>query len=432
MTQPRMTAPRSTSRPTLTRSDCARHVRDVVFGAALSDDDPARQLVGIELEWLTATSGHGRLPAAAAARAVEELSPFASGSRLTIEPGGQLELSSAPGLSFDRVCDTTANELFLLDQWCAHRGIELIALGGDPGRRPERILRHPRYAAMERYFDAMGPAGRTMMCNTASIQINVGLGPAEVASDRWRIANRIGPLLIAAFANSPLAARGPTGWVSNRLRAWWSLDPTRSAPVDLIADPADAWFDYALAARVMFIRTAPDVCEPLREPLTFGEWLARGHELGWPTIDDFTEHLTTLFPPVRPRGWFELRMLDALDADTWPVAVALTVALLVDPAAGGMVDEATRATAGAWAVAAEVGLADPGLARSADVCVAAALDALPRLGASAGVCDAVADYAERHVARRRCPADERLDEWHRTGRLLPAGTPCDREPAWAS
>ena len=107
------------------------------------------------------------------------------------------------------------------------------------------------------------------------------------------------------------------------------------------------------------------------------------------------------------------------------------MALLLDPAAGDAADEATRLAAGRWSEAAEVGLADPDLARSADGCIAAALDALPRLGASTGACDAVAGHAERYVARRRCPADDRLDEWHRTGRLLPAGTPCDREPAWA-
>jgi glutamate--cysteine ligase len=124
-------------------------------------------------------------------------------------------------------------------------------------------------------------------------------------------------------------------------------------------------------------------------------------------------------------------MVDALDAATWPVAVAVIVTLLTDPAAAERAAAATAATADQWSDAARCGLQHPGLAASAEACFAATLEALARTGASTGLRDAVADHADRYVARGRCPADDRLDEWHGAGRLLPEGTP-DEEAAWVS
>ncbi len=80
----------------------------------------------------------------------------------------------------------------------------------------------------------------------------------------------------------------------------------------------------------MFIRCGDDDCVACLDGMTFGDWLQHGHPLGWPTEADLAEHLTTLFPPVRPRGWFEIRTIDALGDDCWPRAVELTAALLLD------------------------------------------------------------------------------------------------------
>ena len=80
----------------------------------------------------------------------------------------------------------------------------------------------------------------------------------------------------------------------------------------------------------MFIRCSADECVPVFDDMTLCEWIERGHPLGWPTEADLTEHLTTLFPPVRPRGYLELRSIDALDDDRWPVAAKLAVAMLLD------------------------------------------------------------------------------------------------------
>jgi glutamate--cysteine ligase len=353
---------------------------------------------------------------------IADLGPLPGGSRITIEPGGQLELSSA---RFDDVTESVAamgHDLFVLDQACTERRIDLVALGADPVRPPVRVLRAPRYAAMERYFDADGRAGRTMMCNTASIQVNVGLGPDDQVAERWRLANALCPTLVAAFANSPFADGGPVGWQSARQRAWWMLDPSRAAPPPAeTGDPVEQWVDYALDARVMLIRTGADDHQPVFDRLTFGAWMAEGHELGWPTLDDFIYHLTTLFPPVRPRGWFELRVLDALPTPFWQVAVLLVHTVLTDPAVAA---EARRAVAGTERLgvdAAQLGLAHPALARSARALFALTVEALTT---AHPLTEAVVAYRDRWVGRNRSPGDDRLAAWRRTGEPLPAvGSP---------
>jgi glutamate--cysteine ligase len=354
-----------------------------------------------------------------AERIVADLEPLPSGSRLTIEPGGQLEISTATFTSVDDACAAAADDLFVLDQRCAADGVELVALGADPERAPERVVTAPRYGAMQTYFDSLGNAGRTMMCNTAALQVNVCLGDARMV-DRWRLAHELGPTLIASFANSPLSDGGPSGWQSSRLREWWLLDASRSAPVPVDDDPVDAWPRYVLDARVMLIRAGDNDFHPVMRPMTFGGWIDQGHELGYPTLDDLGYHLTTLFPPVRPKGWLELRMFDALPTPFWHVATAVISVLLDDAQAADEVSRAVAGTADLWVDAAQLGLGHPALADSARRCFAIALDALERNNAGAATRDVVAEYADRWPARGRSPADDRLDAWRRDGTLWPA------------
>jgi glutamate--cysteine ligase len=148
------------------------------------------------------------------------------------------------------------------------------------------------------------------------------------------------------------------------------------------------------------------------EPLSFGDWGARGHELGWPTLDDFEYHLTTLFPPVRPKGWLELRMIDSLPDPWWRVAAAVGTALLEDGDAGAAALEAVSAppvgegVAEHWRSAARHGLADPALRAAAARVFPAALEGMARLGADRTTVAAAEAFHDRFVARGRCPADE--------------------------
>src|SRR5262249_31054468 len=161
------------------------------------------------------------------------------------------------------------------------------------------------------------------------------------------------------------------------------------------------WVQYALDAPVMMIRTdegsdnrghGTAACRALGTRLTFAEWIDSGHPLGWPTIEDLDYHLTTLFPPVRPRGWLELRVIDALPDEWWPVAVAVAATLMDDAHTAAAASIATTRTRDAWIAAAQHGLSDPALRDAADGCFRAVLDALPRLGTDADTVDAVAAY----------------------------------------
>ncbi len=384
---------------------------------------PTQERVGIEIEMLAVDPAGRRADHEAVSQAVATLGVLRSGTTMTFEPGGQLELSTAPAGGVDAACAALAGDLVVVGEALARESISLVACGLDPAAEVRRVVRAPRYDAMAAYFDPQGPAGHTMMCATAGLQLNLDLEvdpwfPAR----RWRLSHLLGPMMAAAFANSPLAAGRPSGWKSTRLATWWQLDGSRSQSVGGpgVGGPGvgrSAWGAYVLDARVMLIRTSGEFV-PVHEPMTFADWIRDGHPLGYPTLDDLDYHLTTLFPPVRPRGWLELRMLDSLPAPWWTVPVAVATAILYDPSAAeaaGWAVLAAQGDADLWVEASRQGLAHPALAAAARACFRIALDAMPRIGVGRATIDTVAAYLDRYVARGRCPADDVLDHWLRCG-----------------
>ncbi len=339
-----------------------------------------------------------------------------SGAALTTEPGGQLELSSLPADSLADCVATTAGDMAALRAAVADAGLELAGYGLDPLRPPRRVLDLPRYAAMEAFFDRGGPWGRQMMCGTASVQVCLDAGDESAGFTgyryRWRLVHAIGPVLVAAFANSPLREGQPTGWRSTRQQVWAHMDPGRTRPprLDADRDPRDAWAAYALDAELMVVRESgsPDWFAP--PGVTFRTWLrgtdrvhgtdgANGNgRLRPPTDEDLSYHLSTLFPPVRPRGYLELRMIDAQPGDGWIVPLAVATALLHDPVAADLALAATEplgeADGDPWLRAAWLGPADPAVARASRACFAAARAALDRMGAHKAITAAVDDFIE--------------------------------------
>jgi len=422
--------------PSLTAARAAELIAERCFTAT-----PAKGArIGLEIEWLTYPHGDAaaRPGLSALETAVASAGPLADGGRVTFEPGGQVEISTAPASGVDAACGAAACGAHALVESLDAAGVGLLALGLDPNRAPRRITTAPRYAAMEAYFDRIGPAGREMMCGTAAIQVNLDLGSPSERLHRWHVAHVVGPVLTAAFANSPFARGRPTGYRSTRMAVWAVLDPDRTTPVNgdrRDHDPAATWARYALRAPVMLVRDELDSYRPLLRHLPFGRWLDGDDEAGFPTEGDLAYHLTTLFPPVRPRGWLELRMVDALPDPWWRVAVAVTSALVSDEAASAVAVEATAASTGSWADAARRGLSHPGIAAAASRCFAAAVDALPRVGAGPLTRAACESYMELYVERGRCPADDLLDAWARDGALpaVPrpeAGRPAEEAHSW--
>lgn len=294
--------------------------------------------------------------------------PLPEAGRVTIEPGGQIELSSAPQASVGDAIRSVE-----VDEDCLHGRLRAIGLHPedsalDAVRDPLRILDRPRYRAMQAHFDAQGPAGRWMMCNTASVQVNISndQGPG---GGRWRVLNHVSPVLLAMFANSRAVDADGVTWASARQGIWWNIDPTRTRPVPMTDDPAQGWLSYALAARMFYIPTQGPGSQcgvGVSESMTFAQWMDRGHVLGWPTLDDFRYHLTTLFPPVRPRGWMELRVLDALTREH-RTAAALAVAVLCADHVRQEVLDRVPDTSDLWLVAARDGLTSPRIARAARI-----------------------------------------------------------------
>jgi glutamate--cysteine ligase len=402
----------------LTVADVHRYVDEQVFPTTATDGRTERQ-VGIELEWIT-VAHDGRVLAPGELRSL--LPDLPGGSRITFEPGGQLELSGPPASGLSAAIAAMHADMDVARDALARAGIDLVGTGIDTRCDVERVLHEPRYAAMEEYFDTSWPAGRTMMRHTASIQVNVDIGAPHEVEARWHRAHDLGPVLTACFANSPFDATGrPSGFLSTRAAVWHAIDPARTASArrhDVGAAARPDWSRYVLDAPVMMMRVDDTRSVALRGPHSFEQWILDGHALGWPTPDDLAYHVTTLFPPVRPRGWLELRMIDALPEAWWPVAVAVTVALLDDPLAAEWATSATVGVRDRWGTAARDALHDPALADAARWCFDAAQLALERVGADAATIDATEEYAARFVRRARCPADDLLDD--RAGRPIAA------------
>lgn len=414
-------------RPSRAQTVTEDEVEALVHGICFKTGPPSR--LGVELEWLVHDLHDPVRPLhpSRLTAATDGLRTLPLRSALTFEPGGQLELSSRPASTLTSCIQEMTEDLSAVRAFLTPLGLGLAGHGHDPWRPPRRLLTQPRYRAMERYLDRWGPAGRTMMCRTASVQVCVDAGHEEPGplgyGRRWRLAHLLGAVLVAAFANSPLDQGRPTGWRSTRQAAWAAIDPGRTQAPAPGPNPRTAWTHYVLAAPVMCVRDPNGGTGPWDVPddeLSLRDWV-RGGLFPPPSLDDVRYHISTLFPPVRPRGHLELRMIDAQPGpDGWVVPLAVTAALFDDPAAAEAAYRAVKPladTAGGvpaprnplWERAAQRGLADPELHAAALACFEAAQEALPRLGAPGAVADAVASFHERYVAQGRCPADDVFD-----------------------
>src|SRR5947207_6092809 len=169
--------------------------------------------VGLETEWLIVGDDPAQVVGLESIEAaVAAAGPLPHASRITYEPGGQLELSGPPSPGTSDAIAGMADDLAAIDRGLQTFGLRRLGSGIDPSRPPVRLVDSPRYRAMETFFDTDGQFGRTMMCSTASIQVNVGGGDAGATDRRARLAHTLGPTLVAAFANSPIAGGRPTRW----------------------------------------------------------------------------------------------------------------------------------------------------------------------------------------------------------------------------
>jgi ergothioneine biosynthesis glutamate--cysteine ligase EgtA len=377
---------------------------------------------GLELEWFV-TDGAGRAvtDVERIRSAVTADGPLPAGSRVTFEPGGQLEISTPCADSGPVALASAGEDALAVRARLARHDLRCVAAGVDAGGQRPRVLDEPRYRAMAEYFARRGCAGATMMRNTAALQANVGF--ARDVDAQWSFAHDLAPVVAAMFANSPLLDGRPTGWQSTRLATWAALDPARTAAVGRPGTTArDAWTTYALDAPVMLVHGAHG-CDVPRIPTTLREWIAGAPALRRPAVADVEYHLTTLFPPVRPRGWIELRVLDALGDPWWTVAAAVVDIALGDDTTRATLAPILAGTASRMLIAAWHGVHDPTIAVAARAVLDAVAIATDRCGYPPEIAETLAEFRARFTDRGRSPADDLLDGWWAGGRVAPDPEP---------
>jgi glutamate--cysteine ligase len=246
---------------------------------------------------------------------------LADGAHISFEPGGQIEISSAPHATASGAVRATQSLVSAIREAMQPAGIELITCGVDPRNGIEAVplqLHRDRYARMTRFFDAIGPSGVRMMRQTAAVQINVERGRAPGA--RWGLLNSLAPYIVALFANSRQYAGKRTEYASYRAHLWRTLDPSRTGLPWEATDPAARYLTFALDAKAM---RSSDGTRPW---LTFRDWMHAEAV----SNDDWQFHLSTLFPEVRPKEFFEIRSADAIDSDHLAAPVVFVTGIVYD------------------------------------------------------------------------------------------------------
>jgi glutamate--cysteine ligase len=333
------------------------------------------------------------------------------GALITEEPGAQIEVAGPPEVDAGTAIDGVDGIIDTLTDAFAGHGAALAATGLDCWSAADEVpvqVHIPRYEAMSDYFAMRGGEhGHLLMCASCSLQINVDLGPPDVARHRWLVANLAAPVMTAAFAASPRH-----GDVNGRAMGWRRLDPTRTGVAPPLVAGVDDPLEHALAdaLRADVLLVDRDGHAVAGAPgWSFGDWVARPHaRYGRPTTDDLATHLTTLFPESRLRRFLEVRGVDELPAPWRGAAVALVVGLLYDPLA---LDEAYQvleqhrhAVPELLERAAHLGLADDEINGLAVRVLDAGHAGAVRLGIPQ-TADATA-FLERFTHRRRHPSDE--------------------------
>jgi glutamate--cysteine ligase len=294
------------------------------------------------------------------------------GARISFEPGGQLEISTAPHPTASAVIDATQSLVSMLRDATSEAGIDLLARGVDPYSDINAVplqLHRERYAGMTRYFDSVGPSGIRMMRQTAALQINLERG--EEPESRWRLLNALAPIVVALFANSPEYAGARTHWVSYRAQLWRTLDHSRTGIIYDEDRHIQRYLDFALDAIAM--RPSADG----RGYRSFRQW-ARDPAVG---REDWLFHLSTLFPEVRPKDFFELRSADTIEPDALPAPVVFVTGLVYDAeSARHGIDLLGQPSTQLLERAGQVGLADAEIHRLASMLSTDSLNGARRLG----------------------------------------------------
>ncbi len=261
------------------------------------------------------------------------------GGTISLEPGGQFELSGAPLETLHETASETSEHLIEVVHVGEPLGIGFLGLGFSPKWTLDVTPQMPkrRYAVMTRYMPQVGKRGLDMMYRTATIQVNLDFASEADMVRKLRVSLALQPIATALFASSPFTEGRPNGFKSMRSEVWRDTDRARTGMLPWAFEAGmgyERYVDYALSVPMYFVYRDGnyiDVAGASFRDFMAGKLPGLPGEL--PTIDDWSDHLTTLFPEVRLKRFLEMR---GADGGRWARIVALSafwVGLLYDEVA---------------------------------------------------------------------------------------------------
>jgi len=258
------------------------------------------------------------------------------GGSVTLEPGGQLELSGAPLVNLHQTCAETGRHLRHMRAVTAAFGVGMLGIGYQPKWRRQDIPWMPkgRYKIMREYMPKVGKFGLDMMLRSCTVQVNLDYSDETDMRRKFRTSLALQPIATALFANSPFRDGAPSGLLSTRAEAWTDTDNARCGVPACVFDPAfgyQQWIDYILDVPMYFLHRGDDYIDVAGQ--SFHDYLAArlaGFEGEPPLMADFEDHITTAFPEVRLKQFLEMRGADSGSWATICALPALWVGLLYD------------------------------------------------------------------------------------------------------
>ena len=254
-------------------------------------------------------------------------------AQITLEPGGQIELSGEPCESIHCTYGEFNQHIRELLEVAEPLDIVFLGLGMQPVSRVDEIEWVPkkRYRIMGPYMLKVGTLGQRMMKQTATVQANIDFLDEKDAMAKFRTGMGLAPVLIAMFANSPISDGRLNGYRSFREHIWTDTDRSRSGLLKFAFAP-DASFShyvqYALDVPMYFIIRHHDYID--MTDVTFRHFLERGHKGERATVQDWADHLTTLFPETRIKRYIEIRSVDSQPPELMPALSALIKGVFYD------------------------------------------------------------------------------------------------------
>jgi glutamate--cysteine ligase len=273
------------------------------------------------------------------------------GASVTLEPGGQLELSGVPHRSLSAARREIEQHLQTLRRVSQKLGVKWLATGYRPFGPRDEVPWMPkgRYAAMRK---SLGPKGRLaldMMLMTATVQTNLDWSDERDLAEKVRAATSASPIVTALFANSSIIGGREGGWLDFRYQVWRETDPDRCGLLEPMVRDGwgyESYVQWALGVPMLFVRRGSEYLDARGQ--TFGDWLRTGKlksgATAPPLLGNWVDHLTTLFPEVRVKRVLELRGADMVPPPYLHALAALWVGLLHHPPAR----EAAWELTGSW------------------------------------------------------------------------------------